>query len=242
MIYNRLAHFTRISISLVCCCLLSYAAMAQKLPFFDEVQAFKKQDSIHPPVQHGIVFIGSSSFARWNNLEESFPDRTIINRAFGGSSLPDLIRYVDDITLPYQPRQIVIYCGENDFAGNDSITAKIVTTHFKKLFKLIRERLPKLPIAFVSIKPSPSREKYWSKMIAANASIKSFLKKKKYTQFIDVYSKMFHPDGTVMKDIFVEDNLHMNAKGYAIWQKVIEPYLLAAKQGTKKIRDQINLT
>lgn len=226
MKYKLFARFTKMSIVFVCCCLLSYHSIAQTPPFFNEVQAFKKQDSIHPPLQHAIVFIGSSSFTRWYNLQESFPELEVVNRAFGGSSLPDLIRYVNDITLPYQPRQIVIYCGENDFAGNDSITAEIVTNRFKKLFNLIRERLPNVPIAFVSIKPSPLREKYWSKMVAANASIKSFLKKKKKAGFIDVYSKMFNSDGTVMKDIFVEDNLHMNAKGYAIWKKAIEPALL----------------
>jgi len=229
MKYKLLPRFTKILFVLICYCVLSVDAMAQKLPFSDEVQAFKKQDSIHPPLQHAIVFIGSSSFTRWNNLQESFPDRTIINRAFGGSSLPDLIRYVDDITLPYDPGQIIIYCGENDFAENDSITANIVTSRFKNLFNSIREHLPNVPIAFVSIKPSPSREKYWSKMKAANAFIKNFLKKKKHAEFIDVYSKMFNPDGTVMKDIFVEDNLHMNATGYAIWKKAIEPYLLANK-------------
>ena len=44
--------------------------------------------------------------------------------------------------------------------------------------------------------------------------------------FIDVYHKMLKPDGTPMDNIFLEDKLHMNAKGYAIWQKAIEPYLL----------------
>ncbi len=228
MKYKLLSRFTKILMVFVCCCccLLSYNSMAQTPPFFNDVQAFKKQDSIHPPLQHAIVFIGSSSFTRWYNLQESFPELKVVNRAFGGSSLPDLIRYVNDITLPYQPRQIFIYCGENDFAGNDSVTAEIVTNRFKKLFNLIRERLPNVPIAFVSIKPSPSREKYWPKMVAANASIKSFLKKKKQAVFIDVYSKMFNSDGTVMKDIFVEDDLHMNEKGYAIWKKAIEPSLL----------------
>ena len=37
---------------------------------------------------------------------------------------------------------------------------------------------------------------------------------------------MFDKDGEVMKDIFLGDNLHMNVKGYAIWQKAIEPYLV----------------
>jgi lysophospholipase L1-like esterase len=63
-------------------------------------------------------------------------------------------------------------------------------------------------------------------MIQANQLVKNYLSTKKKTAFIDVYNKMFNRDGTVMQDIFIEDNLHMNAKGYAIWQKAIEPYLI----------------
>jgi lysophospholipase L1-like esterase len=76
------------------------------------------------------------------------------------------------------------------------------------------------------MKPSPSRKHLWSKMIAGNTLIKKYLAKQKNTAFIDVYHKMFTADGSVMNDIFLEDNLHMNAKGYAIWQKVIAPFLL----------------
>ena len=63
-------------------------------------------------------------------------------------------------------------------------------------------------------------------MVEGNELIKNYLKKKKNTAFIDVYPKMFDQNGMVMKDIFLKDNLHMNAKGYAIWQKIIAPYLL----------------
>ncbi|MEP7144646.1 MAG: G-D-S-L family lipolytic protein, partial [Ferruginibacter sp.] len=119
------------------------------------------------------------------------------------------------------------YCGENDIAGADSITAEIVFNRFKELFELIRSRLPGVYIAYVSMKPSPSREKFWPKMLEGNSSIKNYLKTKRRSAFIDVYYKMFNKDGTVMKDIFVEDNLHMNAKGYGIWQKIIQPYLLS---------------
>ena len=85
--------------------------------------------------------------------------------------------------------------------------------------------MPDVPIAFVSLKPSPSRAHLMSKMRSVNTMIKEFLKNKKHTAFIDVYSKMLNADGSPMKDIFVDDNLHMNAKGYAIWKKEIAPYL-----------------
>lgn len=195
-------------------------------PFFSDIQHFKKLDSTQLPPKNAILFVGSSSFTKWMDVQDYFPLYPIINRGFGGSSLPDVIRYANDIIFPYQPKQIVIYCGENDIASSDTISSKIVFERFKQLFVLIRTHLPGVSIAFVSMKPSPSREKFWQVIKAGNALIKKYLHKQKHAAFINVYPAMFNADGTIMNDIFIEDNLHMNSKGYAIWQKIIAPYLL----------------
>jgi len=201
-------------------------AKAQDAPFFSDIQHFKIQDSIHFPPKHAILFVGSSSFTKWVDVQNYFPDYTIINRGFGGSTLTDLIRYADKIIFPYEPRQVVIYEGDNDLAASDTITPETVLNRFKKLFALIRKNLPNTSIAFVSIKPSPSRQRLMSKMEKANWLVKHFLKNKKNTAFIDVYHKMLNKNGMPDKSIFIEDELHMNAKGYAIWQKAIQPYLI----------------
>jgi lysophospholipase L1-like esterase len=197
-----------------------------KPPFWNDIQALKKLDSITMPAKGQILFTGSSSFTKWTDVQDYFPDHKILNRGFGGSSLPDLVRYENDIIFPYQPKQIVIYCGDNDLASSDTVSTQLVFHRFKTLFNDIRNKWPKVPIAFVSIKPSPSRWRLRSKVEETNSLIKQFLKKKKKTSFIDVYHKMLGPDGTPLPDIFIEDKLHMNAKGYAIWKKEIEPYLL----------------
>src|SRR5688500_9535236 len=199
---------------------------AQQPPFWDEIQAFKKQDSLHIHHANQILFIGSSSFTMWTDVQNSFPGYPIINRGFGGSSLPDIILHANDIILPYQPKQIFIYCGENDLAASDTITPGIVFNRFQQLFFLIRAWLPAVPVVYISMKPSPSRQHLMSKMLSTNRMIKKFLKKKKCGSFVDVYHKMLDTDGMPLKDIFLEDQLHMNAKGYAIWQKAIEPYFV----------------
>ena len=162
----------------------------------------------------------------WKDVKDYFPSYTIINRGFGGSSLTDLIRYAHDVITPYKPIQTVIYCGENDLAAADSVTALTVFNRFRILFEMIREKLPNQPIVFVSLKPSPSRSHLMPKMEAANKMIRDFLAKHRNTAFVDVYSLMLKADGTPRTDIFLEDNLHMNAKGYAIWQKAIQPHLI----------------
>jgi len=194
-------------------------------PFWNDIQNFKKQDSVSFPPKNAILLIGSSSFTKWTDVQDYFPGYTIINRGFGGSTLLDEIRYVNDIVFPYQPKQIIIYCGENDLASSDTVTASMVLDRFKQLFQMMRDK-SEAPIAYISMKPSPSRRHLFPKMREGNQLIKDFLATQKNTAFIDVHQKMLNEQGQPIPDIFLQDSLHMNAKGYAIWQKEIQPYLL----------------
>jgi len=190
-----------------------------------EIKAFKKQDSLQPPPKNAILFVGSSSFRLWHDVQAAFPGHTIINRGFGGSTLPDVIQYADDIIFPYQPKEIVIYCGENDISSSDSITSKTVFGRFEKLFTLIRKKMPKVPVVYVAMKPSPSRAKFHQKLMQANLLIKNYLARQKKAAYVDVY-KLMLDNGKPDETLYGSDRLHMNAKGYAIWQKAIQPYLI----------------
>ena len=193
-------------------------------PFYKEIQAFKKADATNPPPQNAILFVGSSSFAMWQDVQDYFPGYTIINRGFGGSGLKDAIEYEDEIIAPYHPKQIVIYSGENDIAGN--FTANDVLQRFTTLFNMIRRDLPDVNVVYISIKPSPSREKFMPVMASANAMIKTFLARHKNTTFVDVYSKMVDASGKPRPELFLDDMLHMKPAGYQIWKDAITPVLL----------------
>ncbi len=206
--------------------LAATSIFAQNPPFWNDIQAFRKADSAQMPAKKQILFVGSSSFTMWKDVQEYFPGYPILNRGFGGSSLPDLIRYADDVILKYDPKQIVIYCGENDLAAADTVTAATVLQRFTTLFNIIRAKYPRVPVMFISIKPSPSRAHRMPEMLKANVAIRQFLKKKKRTVFVDVYHDMLNKEAKPRPEIFLNDNLHMNAKGYAIWQKKIKPHLI----------------
>ena len=194
--------------------------------FKADILAFKKQDSIVFPPSNAILLIGSSSFTKWKDVSSYFPNYTIINRGFGGSTLLDVIRYENDIIFPYKPKQIVIYCGENDIASSDSITGKIVFERFKILYQDIRKEFPKTAIVYISMKPSPSRWKMNGRLIDGNERIRKFIKRQDNTVFLSVWEKMLDANKKPIPTIFLKDNLHMNAQGYSIWQKIIAPVLL----------------
>lgn len=202
------------------------SVLGQAPRFQKDIDAFLSADSIQFPSKGQLLFVGSSSFTYWKDIQDYFPGYPILNRGFGGSTLADVIRYADKIILPYQPKQIIIYCGENDIADSIPATPKIVRDRFKTLLKIIRTAMGNVPVAFVSIKPSPSRWKMEKQFLKANRLIKRYLKRDAAAVYVNVHDAMLLPDGAVNPELFIKDNLHMNAKGYAIWQKIIEPILL----------------
>ena len=147
-----------------------------------------------------------------------------INRGFGGSTIPEVIHYADRIILPHHPKMLVLYCGENDLA-NDDVKAKTAYKSFKKFYAWMHDNLPDTEVFYISMKPSVRRWNYWEKFRKGNKMIERFIRKKDHWHYIDTASAMLDDNGMVKKDIFIKDNLHMNAKGYAIWTKVVKPVL-----------------
>lgn len=208
--------------------LLTFAlffSQEKKPMFWQDIQNFKKIDQQTAPPKDAILLVGSSSFTKWTDVDRYFPGKTIINRGFGGSRLTDLNDYADDLLNPYQPKQIIVYCGENDFADNDQLKAEVVVDRFKTFYKKIRSRFPKVEVDYISIKYSPSREKLWPQMKEANKKIAAFMKKEPNAEYIDITEVMQDANGRVRNDLFVEDMLHMTPEGYQLWTSAMLPYM-----------------
>jgi len=204
----------------------TFQLSAQEKPrYWDDVQVIKQYDNLYAPPAHPILFIGSSSIRKWDDLERTFADFVVMNRGIGGAVVNDIIYYANDIVFSYQPRQIVMYVGENDIV-NDATTADSIFLRTKQLIQKIRLKLPDIPIVYISIKPSPSREKYIGKAIAANTLISNYILKEKNIRFLDIFHPMLNAEGKPIPELFQKDMLHMNLKGYAIWRKAIKPLLL----------------
>ncbi|MCD9186519.1 MAG: GDSL-type esterase/lipase family protein [Pyrinomonadaceae bacterium] len=203
--------------------LFSFAIAAQeysRAAIWDkEIDALTEIDLKQTPPKDAVLFVGSSSIRLWRNLRTSFPEINLINRGFGGSRLEDVNFYFDRIVAPYAPKTIVLYAGENDV--NDGIAPEKVLADFRQFSRLVRARFPKAKLLYVSLKPSPSRWKLADNFRKTNALIKAEIAKDKRARFVDVWQKMLNEKGEPKAEIFVEDKLHMNEKGYAIWREIL---------------------
>ncbi|WP_324678663.1 SGNH/GDSL hydrolase family protein [Hymenobacter sp. GOD-10R] len=192
-------------------------------PFADEIAAFAHQDSLLPPPARGIVFTGSSSIRMWQTLQTDFPSRPVLNRGFGGSQLSDVNHYFDKLITPYHPRQVVLYAGDNDI--NAGVAPEKVMEEFRTFAERLHRELPGTRLLYIAIKPSLARFAQYEKMQMANKQIQQYTKTHRWAQFVDVGPPMLGADGKPRPELFQSDGLHMTPAGYALWTKVVRPYL-----------------
>jgi lysophospholipase L1-like esterase len=186
-----------------------------------EIVAFETADRAMPHAPGGILFVGSSSIRRWTTLAADFPALPVLNRGFGGSTLREVNHYAPRIVLPYQPRLIVLYAGDNDIAMGR--TPAQVADDYRTFVRIVREALPVTRIIFVSVKPSPSRWSLIDRAREANALVRAIVEHDTLQTFVDVVTPMLRADGRPRPELFVGDSLHMTAAGYAIWRDRLTP-------------------
>ena len=193
-----------------------------------EVQAFEAEDSANPPPPNASLFIGSSSIRLWPDLERVLPCRTVLNRGFGGSQMSDVLFYFDRLVARYRPSLIVIYEGDNDLAAGRSV--RQVLRDYSDFVARVERQLPDTAIAFIAVKPSPSRAHLQSKNRRLNELLRE-LAEARHLRFIDVFTPMLDAAGEARPELFEADMLHLNSTGYDLWESLVRDGLRGTNHG-----------
>lgn len=195
-----------------------YIADPDPKRYQNEIDAFAQWDQKNSFPEKAILFAGSSSIRMWKT-HDAFPDYRIINRGFGGAHISDILYYYNDVILKYKPSHIVFYCGDNDIAGNKPV--KQVFDDYLKMISKIEKDLPGVKFIFISIKPSGSRWDYWEKMSELNRLIIEYTNQKSDLFYLDLATPLLNSSGKPDNDLFRNDQLHLNEKGYQIWDSIL---------------------
>ena len=189
-----------------------------------EVAAYDAADRASPPPSGEIVFVGSSSIKLWD-LQKSFPDLKTINRGIIGSQLADAVRFADRLVIPYKPRIVVVYAGDNDIDGG--ATSEQVAVQFERFDRTVRAALPGVRVIFIGIKPSLQRWDVIERTRLANALIRAYATHDDGVAFVDVDNAMLGWDEQPRRELFVSDGLHLTPEGYGLWTTLLRPLLVA---------------
>ena len=197
--------------------------------FADDMAAFDAEDQTSPPPEGAIAITGSSSIRRWHpTIVEDLAPLTVIPRGFGGSTMEDALYWIDRVAIRYKPRAVVVYEGDND-TGRYEVPPATIARQFEEIVTKVHSALPAARIYVVSVKPGVRRWSNWPEAVATNELLAALADNDQLVTYIDVATPMLKENGEVMDDIFVEDDLHLNPKGYEIWTSAIRSVLVAAE-------------
>jgi lysophospholipase L1-like esterase len=218
----------RLGLSSLLALVCAAPAAAQTDRWEKDIAAFEAADRITPPPRGEIVFIGSSTIRLWD-LAGSFPEFKTINRGFGGSEMADSTRFVDRVVVPYSPRVVVVYAGDNDMMYTPS---EEIAIQFERFVRAVHAKLPDTRILYIGIKPSLLRWAQVDRMRLVNAMIRRFSERDDRVGFVDTDQAMLGWDEKPRKELYVGDGLHLTPLGYQILTSLVRPYLVSALANT----------
>jgi lysophospholipase L1-like esterase len=188
-----------------------------------DMEAFRAADLAQPSPDGAVLFVGSSSIRLWETLAADFPGVAVINRGFGGSHIADSIVHFDSLVRPHRPRLIVFYAGTNDIASGKA--PEQVAADFREFRALVGAALPETRILFISLQMAPARWELRERMALTNVYVAAFCAADERLTFVDVNPHALTSDGAPRKELYSPDMLHMNPEGYALWRRILEPFV-----------------
>lgn len=191
--------------------------------FATEIAAYERVDAAQPPAHGQIVFLGSSTIRMWQTLASDFPAQRVLNRGFGGARISEVTLNLSRIAVPYAPRQIVFFAGGNDLA--DGHAPEQALADFQAFVEFARKQMPNIPITYIGIYHNPFRWHLREKFHAANDLLSAYCQRTPGVEFIETIPAFLGADGRPRRELFAEDQLHLNAAGYAILAELVRPYL-----------------
>ena len=197
-----------------------------KSVFESEVQELEALTD-YKKLDNYLLFLGSSSIRRWNNITKQMAPYKVVKRGYGGAHFYDLIHFTDRLVSPHQKARALICFVANDISGKDiDLSPREVFRLFKYFTRQVHRLHPELPIYFIEITPTPSRWKFWDQISKVNSKVQQYAASHSMINFISTQKKFLGPNGRPLSYLYVSDSLHLSDKAYHLWSEIIKDKLI----------------
>jgi lysophospholipase L1-like esterase len=203
---------------------------------------YREANRTLPPAgatEQRVVFMGDSITDSWQQPRFGgfFPGKPYVDRGISGQTTPQmLVRFRPDV-IDLKPKVVVILAGTNDIAGNTGpMRDEEIQGNLASMSELARANNIKVVLSSVTPVsayhtaasggvPQTSRRPM-TRIKAVNEWLKTYAAANGHT-YLDYFSAMIDQDGFMRAEL-TEDDLHPNAKGYAIMAPLAESAIAEA--------------
>ena len=218
----------KVIILLAYCSLFNFSLLAQNPDQWEgAMQNFEALDRTNSYAKDALFFTGSSSIRLWKTLEQDMSPYPVIQRGFGGSKMPDLLRYADRYIKKHAFSAMVVFVA-NDISGatdgSDPSPEEVVSLYEEFITK-VRGYHDEAPIFLMAITPTNSRWQVWEQIKTVNKGLARLADTHKGVIFVPTEDLFLGADGRPISDLFVSDQLHLAPAGYALWTERLRAYL-----------------
>lgn len=206
----------------------------KRLQDWAQLDRYRQQNAELPPPKAGeqrVVFMGDSITDIWQQPQFGFfQGKPYVDRGISGQTTPQmLVRFRPDV-VDLKPKAVVILAGTNDIAGNTGpMTNEEIEANLQSMGELADTHQIKVVVASIlptsnyHVQPGAAPQttvRPMDRIKALNEWIKTYAAAHGYV-YLDYFSAMVDDKGLFRAELS-EDDLHPNAKGYAIMAPLAE--------------------
>ena len=186
-----------------------------------DIAAFDEPNADEQSSPEAILFLGSSSIRRWSTIATDMAPFQTIRRGYGGAKFTDMAVFAERLITPHRFRGIVMFVGNGVVGKPEDHSPELIEQLARHIVKVGHVHAPGTPFFLIEITPCQKRFEAWPKIRAVNAKLREVALSTPDTYFIPTASHYLNADGTPRGELFVEDQLHLNADGYRLWSSLI---------------------
>jgi len=213
-----------------------------RLRDFANLARYRDANRTATPARSQVVFMGDSITDAWVQPQYGgfFPGKPYVDRGISGQTTPQMLIRMRPDVIALKPKTVVILAGTNDIAGNTGpMTDEEIEGNLASMSELASASGIKVVLSSITpvsdyhgrppASPMTTRRPP-ARVLAINKWMQAYAAEHRHV-YLDYFAAMVDDRG-MMRTELTEDDLHPNAKGYAIMAPLAEAAIaraLAAK-------------
>ncbi len=173
-----------------------------------------------------IVLYGGSNFVKWETAAQDLAGYPVLNHSFGGSNDVTRSHYMRQLVYDIQPSILITVNDTNNWTRGQ--TLEEVIAYRQLMLEDMRAQMPNTVILYLSNTPNPLRYygEYHDQCVASDAWTKEWCDTHDGFEYLDIVPALSLEDGSAPNmDLWQDDSLHLNGKGYELLTRVLREEL-----------------